>query len=282
MSEQATGPLPPSPVRTARRWRLSAPWLVVLGAVILVAVVAVALSSPNANVYPLMSYSDLQTDEEMYKDLKMGLFMAHTSGFFWGQFVALFLGVFLAARLPGTSRALTAAVPAGVLLAAVNLAVAWWTAADTRASLAWYAENVPAWGLSADPLADNGFPHMLAATLAGYPLAAVAGVGLGALAAPLLRGPAVATTLLAIVAVTPYSVLTVIFGILAATADDEPVALFGALALLPPAPVIPAVIRSSLDDHGGAFITTMLVSGVVWAALLLTAGRLAESRRARR
>lgn len=281
MSEQLDVPSPPDPGGTAGRRRLSGSWLGLLVAVALVALVAAALAWHNGDYYHFWIYNDPQTDEELTEEVRVNLFMAHTSGMFWGQFVALFLGAFLAARTPGMSRALAVAVPAGVLLAVVNLAVAWQTSADARRPLAWWAENAPELVPSADPLAVDGLRGVLAAALASYPIATVAGVGLGTLAIPLLRAPAVTRTLLAGVVTVAYGVPIMIFGGFVAGMDDEPVALFAALALLPPAPVTPAVIRAAVGDHGDAFVLTMLLSGTAWAALLVTAGRLARSRRTR-
>ncbi|MEE6258894.1 hypothetical protein [Plantactinospora sonchi] len=265
--------------RAPHRWRVSGSWLAVLVAIVLVAVVAAALGPHNADFYQLWVYFDPQTGEEQYQNLRVDLFMALTSGFFWNQFVALFLGVFLASRLRGISRALVAAVPAGMLLAAVNLAVAWQVSADTRRRLDWWSENASA-TFPTDLLAEDGFQRVLAAGLAGYPLAAIAGVGLGTLVAPMLRASTVANTLLAVVATVTYGGFTMIVGGWVATADYEPVALLAGLALLPPAPVTPAVVRTALGDHGDAFTVAMLVGNVVWATVLIAAGRLVDARRA--
>jgi hypothetical protein len=148
------------------------------------------------------------------------VFMAHTSGFFWNQFIALFLGVFLASRLRGMTQALVAAVPAGVLLAAVNFAVAWQSSTDARRRLAWWAENSPVF--SADLLADDRFQQVLAAGLAAFPIAAIAGVGLGILIAPSLRALNIIVTFSTALSTVFYGVPVAILGWVVATADDEP------------------------------------------------------------
>ncbi|MBE1491072.1 hypothetical protein [Plantactinospora soyae] len=274
-SEQQTGP-PATLDRASRRWRTSSSWVAVLVAAVLVAAISAALVSHNSNYYEVWVYNDPQTSEEQYEQFVIDLFMAHTSGFFWGPIIALLLGVFLASRLRGVPQALGVAVPAGVLLAGVNFAVAWQLSADTRRGSAWYPASVPA-----NLLADDRFQHVVGAGLAAYPLAAIAGVGLGALFVYLLRLPAVAVLPLAVMVAVPYGAFAAIFGWFAAAVDDEPVALFGTLGLLPLTAVTSAVQRSAVDDHGGALTLTMLISSAAWALLLISAGWLAQRRRSR-
>ncbi|MEU4680290.1 hypothetical protein [Micromonospora sp. NPDC023737] len=249
-------------------------------AVALVAIVAAALAPINSDYYHVWIYNDPQTNEELYEEVVIDVFMAHTSGFFWGQVIALVLGAFLAAKVRGMPRALASAVCAGLLLAAVDFAVAWQSAAGIRQRIAWWNENHPGF-LPTDPLSDDGFHHVLAVGLTSFPLAAVAGVGLGALITPLLRLPAVVVAILTVLAAVPYGAFAAVVGWIAAAADGEPVALFVLLALLPPAAVTPSAVRTAIGDHGDAFTNTMLISGVAWALLLLVAGRLAQRRRSR-
>lgn len=249
-------------------------------AVGLVAVVAAALAPINSDYYHVWIYNDAQTNEELYQEVMIDMFMAHTSGFFWGQIIALILGAFLAAKVRGMPRAMASAVCAGLLLAAVNFAVAWQSSAGIRQQIAWWNENHPGFPPS-DPLSVDGFHHVLAVGLASFPVAAIAGVGLGTLITPLLRISAVVVTILTVLAAVPYGAFAAVLGWFAAAADGEPVALFVLLALLPPAAVTPSAVRTAIGDHGDAFTNTMLISGVAWALLLLIAGRLARRRRSR-
>ncbi|MER7443971.1 LPXTG cell wall anchor domain-containing protein [Micromonospora avicenniae] len=249
-------------------------------AVVLVAAVAAALAPINSDFYHVWIYNDPQTNEELHEEVMIDMFMAHTSGFFWGQIIALILGAFLAARVRGMPRALGSAVCAGLLLAAVDFAVAWQSSAGIRQRIAWWTENHPGF-LPTDPLSDGGFHHVLAVGLASFPVAAIAGVGLGTLITPLLRLPAVVVAILAVLAAVPYGAFAAVSGWFAAAADGEPMALFVLLALLPPAAVTPSAVRTAIGDHGDAFTNTMLVSGVGWALLLLIAGLLARRRRSR-
>ncbi|MER7892207.1 hypothetical protein ABTX15_20545 [Micromonospora sp. NPDC094482] len=278
MAEKKTHP-PVALGRARLRWRMSPSWVGVLVAVVLVAVVAAALTPFNGNYYEVAIYNDPQTSEERYEQVMVDVFMAHTSGFFWGQFIALLLGAFLASRLRGMRWALAAALSVGVLLAAVNFAAAWHSSSDIRRWLAWRAEKSA--GLPIDLLSDDRFHHVLAAGLAAFPIAAIAGVGLGTLIAPLLRLPAVAVASIALLSTVSYGAFAAILGWLVAIADSEPVALFVVLALLPPTAVTPSVVRTAIGDHGGAFTVTMLTSGVAWALLLTIAGWIVEGRRTR-
>ncbi|TDC38860.1 hypothetical protein E1211_05670 [Micromonospora sp. 15K316] len=249
-----------------------------LVAVILVAAVAAALAPFNAIYYEAWIYNDPQTNEELHDNEMIDFFMAHTSGFFWGQFIALFTGAFLASHVRGMRRALLAAVPAGLLLAAVDFAVAWSSSAGVRRRLAWWTENHPGF-LPADLFSDDRFHHVLAAGLAAFPLAAIAGVGLGTLIAPLLRAPAAVVATLTVVSTMLYGACAGVIGWIIATADGESAVLFAFLALLPPAAVTPSAVRTAVGDHGDAFTTTLLISAVAWASLMVIAGWLVHRRR---
>ncbi|MFD0782762.1 hypothetical protein ACFQZ8_02300 [Micromonospora azadirachtae] len=259
---------------------MSPSWLGVLVAAVLVAVTAAALAPVNGDYYHVFIYNDPQTNEELYEEVMIDVFMAHTSGFLWGQIIALILGAFLAAKVRRMPRAVASAVCAGLLLAAVNFTVAWQSAAGVRQRITWWNENHPGF-LPTDPLSDDGFHHVLAVGLASFPVAAIAGGGLGTLITPLLRLPAVVVATLTILAAVPYGAIAAVVGWFAAAADGEPATLFALLAILPPAAVTPSAVRTAIGDHGGAFTNTMLIGGVVWALLLLVAGRLARRRRSR-
>jgi DNA-binding transcriptional LysR family regulator len=175
----------------------------VLLAVASVAAVAAALGPHNGRFYVTWVYSDPQTGEQDRQQLMVDLFMAHTSGWHWSLFVAVLLGAFLASRARRTSHALAAAVPVGLLLAAVDLAVSWLTGGGTRQRLAW--ANQSGWpSVPADLLADDAFRMVVAAGLATFASAAVAGVGLGTFFAPVLRSPTAEVARVTLLAVAVY------------------------------------------------------------------------------
>ncbi|MFI7604355.1 hypothetical protein ACIBTV_04450 [Micromonospora sp. NPDC049366] len=276
MTEKTSGApavLPPA----GRRWRLSPSWMAVFVAVVLVAVVARGLASFNSDYYEVWIYNDAQTGEEQRAQLMVDVFMAHTSGFLWGQIITLLLGAFLAVRLRALPRAFTAALSAGLVLALVNVAVAWHSSAVSRRALTRWAEKSPG-DFGSDLLADDRFLQVLTAGLALFPVAAIAGVGLGNLIAPLRHAPVAALASLAVIATVPYGVLTAALGWLVATEESAPLALLIPIAVLPPAAVTPAVVRTALGDHGETFTLTMVVSGFTWALLLVSAGLLMRRR----
>ncbi|GIF76463.1 hypothetical protein [Asanoa siamensis] len=274
--------IPLAIARTSRWRRVPESWVAVLVAGVLVALIAAALASSNAKYYEVWIYNDPQTSEEQRDWLMVDVFMAHTSGFFWNQFIVFFLGAFLGARLRGMLQALAAAVLAGAVLAAVNFAVAWHTSAHVRRRLAWWLEN-SSMPVPADLLADEQLQHVLAAGLAAFPLAALAGVGLGNLIAPALRGSAVLLVPLMAISTVFWGVPLGIFGWVVAASGDEPIALLAVLALVPPpAAAIPSAVRTALVDHGDAFTITMLISNAAWALALILAGWVVQRRRTRR
>ncbi|MFC3499566.1 hypothetical protein ACFOOK_00935 [Micromonospora krabiensis] len=276
MTEKTSGAPAVLPPASGRR-RPAPSWMAVLVAAVLVAVIAKGLASFNSNYYEVWIYNDAQTGEEQREQVMVDVFMTHTSGFFWGQLVALLLGAFLAVRLRGLPRALAAALSAGLVLAAVDVAVAWHSSADSRRALSRWAERSPG-EFPADLLSDDRFLQVLIAGLALFPVAAIAGVGLGTLIAPLRHAPAVALASLAVIATVSYGVLTAAVGWIVATGEAEPVALLILLALLPPAAATPAVVRTAVGDHGEAFTLTMMISGLTWALLLVSAGWLMQRR----
>jgi hypothetical protein len=277
MTAHASASGPPAANRPGepRRWPHH-PLIAAGVAVALVAVAAVAMLPLNLGYYEFWINYDPQTDDELYLRAKVTAFMVSTSGFFWGHLVALLLGARLAQRLGNVARAAATAVPAAVLLAVVNLVVAWQLSAASRRSLALAGEEARRAGLAVTPdlLDDRGFQVVMGAELAAFPIAAFAGVGLGALLGCRLRWPIAVTAIIAGVALP--------LGGIAAFANDEPAVLFALLALVPPAADVPAVVRTAVGDHGGMFTTTMLIGGAAWAALLVAAGGLAQQRRRRR
>jgi hypothetical protein len=249
------------------------PAVAVLAATVLVAVSAVAMLPFNRGYYNFWINYDPQTYEEVYLRAKVTAFMMSTSGFFWGQQIALLLGAVLAQRLRRVRRALATAIPAAALLAAVNLAVAWPLSAGSRRSLGQSGEDARQAGLPFTPdlLDDRGFQLVLGAGLVAFPVAAVAGVGLAALIGPRPRAlPIVAAIVVAI---------ALPIGGLAASAQGEPAVLFALLALVPPAAAISTVVRTAVGDHGDSFTAAMVIGGAVWALLLVGGGSWARRRR---
>jgi hypothetical protein len=233
------------------------------------------------SVYVTWVYSDPQTGEQERQQLMVDLFMAHTSGWHWSVFVAVLLGAFLASRARRTSHALAAAVPVGLLLAAVDLAVSWLTAGGTRQRLAWANES--GWpSVPADLLADDAFRMVVAAGLATFASAAVAGVGLGTFFAPVLRSPTAEVARVTLLAVAVYGAVTMVLGWLVAVRHGESVGVYVVVGLLPPAAVTPTVVRAALGDHGGAFAVTLVAGSAAWSMFLLGAGAFLRRHAGRR
>jgi hypothetical protein len=229
--------------------------VVVLVSVLLTVAGAVLLLEVNRDLYIDLINFDPQTDDEQRADERTTAIMTATSGFAFGQLVALVMGAWLTRSFRAPLRALILAVPAGVVLAVIDLTIAW--SASTRLE-----------GVSGEP----AFRLAVAVGLVAFPAAAAAGVGLGAWSGP--RLPATLPIVLPILVLlgcagTAFGVVT----------DTGPAVMLVLLTAVPPAAVTVALAQVGVEGHGVAFAVASLVGCLAWPAVLLVGGWRAHRRR---
>ncbi|MEH1130496.1 hypothetical protein [Micromonospora sp. CPCC 206061] len=215
-------------------------WWVLLS-IPLVTALAVILLPLNDGYYELWVNYDPQGDAQQHEWQYTTRAFRYTSGVLCGQLVALLAGAALAVR--HRAWALAAAVPLGVLLAAVTFAVAY--ARDGRG-----------------PLDDVGIARLVAVELAAFPLFAAVGVGLGLLLARRWR--------LLPLALPAFAVLWAI-GLMQ---DDRWAGPMWILWLLPPLAAAAAIPLTTMSVDVGADPPVTLGDGGQGALIALVGGLL--------
>jgi hypothetical protein len=229
--------------------------VVVFVSVLLTAAGAVLLLDVNRGLYLDLIYFDPQTDDEKRAYGRTTAIMTATSGFAFGQLVALVMGAWLTQSFRAPLRALILAVPTGVVLAVIDLTIAW--------SASTHLEDV-----SGEP----AFRLAVGVGLIAFPLAAAAGVGLGAWSGRRLQ--VILMIVLPILVVLGY-----VGTAIGAITDTSPAVMLVLLTAVPPAAVTVALAQVGVEGYGVEFAVAALVGCLAWPAVLLVGGWRAHRRR---
>jgi hypothetical protein len=155
-----------------------------------------------------------------------------------------------------------------VVLAAVNACVAWFTGGTKRISIAPAQNGTIEYGFDVDLLYDDGFRQAILGGAAGFPIWAVAGVGLGALLSNMTsaRIKDVASFVAALL------LLSICGGYPLGLGEGAPATLV-AILLWPPVGGNGFITKVAMHDHPTAATAAFLSGSLCYAAALCVLGR---------
>ncbi|WP_147457101.1 hypothetical protein [Micromonospora pisi] len=254
--------------------RLRWPWIAPVALMLL----ALLLMPLHERWYAFVGNYDVQGDDQRIEWLYTVALLRASSGFVYGQLMALGLGavlgrqfVHIGQRGRGTAPLLSTMVAAaltGTALALVNLAV---VVPVAVAGSGWSASLAEARVLGPDLVHDLGFWQVLLVGVVSFPLWAVAGAGAAVLTGPNRRVvPAISAWLL---------LGLVLAGVLVLWSERTPVVLTAVLL----SPAYGSLAAAFDTGAGGTTVTvSLLAAGAGYAFLLVTAASRATRRRASR
>jgi hypothetical protein len=242
----------------------------------LTAAFAFLLVPVNAGVYQALGNSDPQGDEQLFAEWYTAAVMRHTSGFAFGLLFALFLGVTLAVRRRSTfAGTVVRSVLGGALLAVVNVGVAWFAGGPRHVSRTPSPNGTLTDGFEVDLLHDDGFRQAILGGAAGFPIWAVAGVGIGVL----LRNATntYARDMAALLA-AGVALLSMGVGFLLGAGEGAG-GTFVAILLWPPSGATGFITKVALHDHPTAAMAAFLGGSLCYAVAWSVLGRRRFDRR---